>query len=222
MGYTIAKYYLLNKMDISIIFLIIALVLAVDIHEFAHALVADKLGDPTPRLNGRLTLNPLAHLDPIGSLALLLFRIGWGKPVPIDPFNLQNPRRDSAIISLAGPASNLILATILALLIRLPGASQIPILFPLVITLIIICVGLGIFNLIPVPPLDGAKIFFGFFPQEQVAAWEEALNQYGLIILIFLLFPLFGNAPLINILIMPIINFILNLLLPMNLGLSVV
>lgn len=202
-------------MDLSFIFWIIALVLAVDIHEFSHALLADKLGDPTPRLNGRMTLNPIAHLDPIGSLALLLFHIGWGKPVPIDAFNLQNPRRDAAIISIAGPASNLALATILSIIIRFSPQLAIPqLLITFFATLIIICVGLGIFNLIPVPPLDGSKILFAFFPPQEAAAWEEALNQYGLIILIFLLFPLFGNAPIINILIMPVINFILNLLLP--------
>src|SRR3989344_1658008 len=87
----------------------ISIVLAITIHEFAHAFAADRLGDPTPRLMGRLTLNPLAHLDPLGTLLLLIARFGWGKPVIFDPFNLRNPRRDSAIISLAGPVSNILL-----------------------------------------------------------------------------------------------------------------
>src|SRR3989338_7102351 len=92
----------------TLFIVIIALLSAITIHEFSHAWVADRLGDPTPRLMGRVTLNPLAHLDPIGTIALLLIGFGWGKPVPFDPFNLENPRRDSALIALAGPASNLI------------------------------------------------------------------------------------------------------------------
>src|SRR3990167_2193714 len=104
---------------IVFIFWALGLILAITIHEFAHALAADRLGDPPPRLQGRLTLNPLAHLDPIGTLMLLLTRFGWGKPVQFDPFNLANPRRDAALISLAGPVSNLLTATLLSLLIRL-------------------------------------------------------------------------------------------------------
>src|SRR3990167_10883511 len=95
-----------------------ALIIAVTIHEFAHAFAADRLGDPTPKLMGRLTLNPLAHLDVLGTLMLLIARFGWGKPVQIDPFNLQNPRRDSALIALAGPLSNLLLAVVLSLILR--------------------------------------------------------------------------------------------------------
>src|SRR3990167_10568404 len=94
------------------VFFIPALLIALTVHEFSHALVADKLGDPTPRLMKRLSLNPLNHLDPIGTLMLLFFHFGWGKPVPFDPFNLRHPRRDAALISLAGPVSNLILAAI--------------------------------------------------------------------------------------------------------------
>jgi len=87
---------------------LLAIVIAISIHEFSHALAADRLGDPTPRLAGRLTLNPLAHLDPIGTLMLILFRFGWGKPVQFDQFNLRNPRRDTMLISIAGPMSNLL------------------------------------------------------------------------------------------------------------------
>src|SRR3990167_9790844 len=97
---------------------LLAIVIAISIHEFSHALAADRLGDPTPRLQGRLTLNPLAHLDPLGTLMLLIVRFGWGKPVVFDPFNLRHPRRDAAIISLAGPVSNLILAFVCAVLLR--------------------------------------------------------------------------------------------------------
>ena len=100
------------------LYFLFGLIIAITVHEFAHALLADRLGDPTPRSQGRLTLNPLAHLDPLGTLMLFLFRFGWGKPVIFDPYNLAHPRRDAGIISLAGPASNILLATILALSLR--------------------------------------------------------------------------------------------------------
>lgn len=186
-----------------------ALLIAVDIHEFSHAWMADHLGDPTPRINGRLTLNPLAHLDPIGTLMLLIARLGWGKPVPIDPYNLENPRRDAALISLAGPASNLILATILSVFTGLLNHWVIGLFLS---PIIILNVSLAIFNLIPIPPLDGAKILFGLLPRDLAFEWEEILREYGLIILVFLLFP-FTGTPLVAYLILPIINFILDLLL---------
>jgi len=201
---------------LSFLSLALALLIAVTIHEFAHAWTADKLGDPTPRLANRLTLNPLAHLDPIGTLALLIARIGWGKPVPIDPYNLKNPRRDTAIISLAGPASNIILAFLLSLLLKIPLISQSAswqILISLIYPLILLNVSLAIFNLIPVPPLDGAKILIGFLPVKWGVKLEEAVSQYGIFLLIFLIFPFFGGASLVSYIIFPIINFILNLLL---------
>ena len=106
-----------------------ALLTAITIHEFAHAYSADRLGDPTPRSQGRLTLNPLAHLDPLGTLMLILVRFGWGKPVQFDPYNLANPKRDAAIISFAGPLSNLILATILSIILRLVSSPFSPLHF---------------------------------------------------------------------------------------------
>lgn len=188
------------------------LIIAVDIHEFSHAWMSEKLGDPTARLEGRLTLNPLAHLDPLGTLALLVAHIGWGKPVPIDPYNLKNPRRDAALISLAGPGSNLILAIILSLILRftMPSSFLVVILAPI----IILNVGLGIFNLIPVPPLDGAKIVSGFLPEESAQRFEDTLSSYGVILLLFLILPLFGGASLVSLFISPIISFLVNLLLP--------
>jgi len=185
-----------------------ALLTAITVHEFAHAWSADRLGDPTPRLQGRLTLNPLAHLDPIGTLMLLLVRIGWGKPVQFDPFNLKNPKRDAAIISLAGPASNIILAVVLAIILRL---TQSPIIPPFIILNIV----LAIFNLIPIHPLDGGKILVGLLPPTDAAKVDLFLKQYGLFILILLVFPIFGNSPVFYI-ISPVINFILSILLPGN------
>src|SRR3989344_2983229 len=106
---------LLQRDPVVALAFIVGLVFAISIHEFAHALIAYRLGDPTAKLAGRLTLNPAAHLDPIGTLALLLVGIGWGKPTPFDPFNLKNVKRDSALISVAGAASNFLLALVLSL-----------------------------------------------------------------------------------------------------------
>jgi Zn-dependent protease len=188
----------------------LALVIAITIHEFAHAWSADKLGDPTPRSQGRLTLNPLAHLDPLGTLALLLVRFGWGKPVQFDPYNLRHPQRDSALISLAGPASNLILATALSLAIHfLPLPALLAGIFSVIITLNII---LAVFNLVPVYPLDGEKIVAGLLPPRLAAEYQAVMRQYGTIILILMLFPIGGISP-IAALISPVLDFLGRLLL---------
>ncbi|MBM3209280.1 site-2 protease family protein [Candidatus Shapirobacteria bacterium] len=199
-----------------------ALVVAITIHEYAHAAAADRLGDPTARLKGRKTLNPLAHLDPLGTLMLLLFRFGWGKPVPIDSFNLRNPRRDAALISLAGPGTNLIFALILSLILRiglffgpLPLKAFLAVIFE---PIIVLNVALGIFNLLPFHPLDGGKILVGILPSELAEEWDRILSQYGLIILIFLLLPVMGTSP-VYALVFPVINLILRLFLPGGSGL---
>ncbi|MFH1840732.1 MAG: site-2 protease family protein [Candidatus Shapirobacteria bacterium] len=189
----------------------VALLAAIAVHEAAHAWAAEQLGDPTAKLQGRLTLNPLAHLDPIGTLMILFFRFGWGKPVPIDEYNLRYPRRDAALISLAGPASNLILATILAVATRGIQGLQ-----GLLEPIIILSVSLAIFNLIPIHPLDGGKILVGFLPHRLADDVENILQQYGLILMIMLVVPFWGGtSPAIS-LISPLINLILNLLLPGN------
>ena len=202
---------------ISFIFWALALVIAITVHEFAHALAAEKLGDPTPRLQGRLTLNPLAHLDPLGTLMLLLTRFGWGKPVQFDPFNLQNPRRDTALISLAGPTSNLLTASFFAILIRLApiaiGSVQSLFIEAIFTPIIFLNVALAIFNLIPIHPLDGGKILVGLLPKDLAYDWDAILNRYGTIILIFLIFPFFGSSP-ITYLLLPPIQTILGILLP--------
>lgn len=209
---------------LGFLFWLVALMVAITVHEAAHAASAERLGDPTPRLMGRLTLNPLAHLDPLGTLMLLIARFGWGKPVQFDPFNLRHPRRDSAIISLAGPAANLLTATAASLLlqlllnVRLALISQPTIGVALVVVtsllepLIFMNVILAVFNLVPIHPLDGFKIVEGVLPEEYARQWAQ-LEPYGMIFLIFLIFPIFGYSP-ISQLISPIINFILNLLLP--------
>src|SRR3990167_2882360 len=138
------------------LYFLFGLIIAITVHEFAHALLADRLGDPTPRSQGRLTLNPLAHLDPLGTLMLFVFRFGWGKPVIFDPYNLAHPRRDAGIISIAGPLSNLFLAIILSLCLHFLPLPLL--LYPLFYTVIILNISLAIFNLVPVAPLDGEKI----------------------------------------------------------------
>ena len=212
------KYNMITELlsnPLSFLIWLIALLVALTVHEFSHAAMADQLGDPTARLAGRKTLNPLAHLDPIGTLMLMFFRVGWGKPVPVDDYNLKNPRRDAALISLAGPASNLALAVLLSLLLRLPTIFnfQFSIFNLLLPPIIILNVALGIFNLLPIHPLDGAKILLGVLDNEQAYQLELFYRQFGLILLVFLLFPFFGTSPIIAI-IWPIINFIIRILVP--------
>lgn len=193
----------------ELLFFLPALIMAITIHEFAHAWMADSLGDPTPQLQGRLSLNPLKHLDPVGTLMLLFFRFGWGKPVEFDPYNLRRPRRDAALISLAGPAVNLILATVCSLLVKFTPSGSWAVLF---VPLILININLAIFNLLPVPPLDGAKILYGILPRDWADEYNDFMGRYGTILLILLIIPIGGSSLAIN-LIMPVINGITKLLL---------
>ena len=154
---------------ILIVILAISFLVALSVHEFAHAWAADKLGDPNPKIAGRLSLNPLAHLDPVGTVILPLFLImsgspivfGWAKPVEVDQFNLQNPRRDMGLLALAGPTANLLLAIMTAFVLKLTGTTTNLALSTFSLGLIYLIstnVALAIFNLIPIHPLDGGKI----------------------------------------------------------------
>lgn len=195
---------------------VVSLLLAIAVHEFAHAYAADRLGDPTPRVQGRLTLNPLVHLDPIGTALLVLAGFGWGKPVQFDPYNLSNPRRDAAIISFAGPLSNLILASIAAFLFNfgLFQNFESGLLYGILFRFVYLNILLAIFNLIPVHPLDGGKILVGLLPDSIAHDWDRILQQYGMVLLIILILPIFNGVPLASQIISPTVQFIFNLLLP--------
>ncbi|MBI3290373.1 site-2 protease family protein [Candidatus Microgenomates bacterium] len=186
-----------------------ALLLAITVHEAAHAYLADRLGDPTPRLQGRLSLNPLVHLDLWGTLLLFLAGFGWGKPVQFDPYNLKNPRRDAALISFAGPVSNILAATLASFLLRLlPDADL------LFISIIRLNVFLAVFNLVPVHPLDGGKVLSALLEPEQARAFDNFIGRYGIFILILLILPIWGGAPLLFAFLSPLINLLMGLFLP--------
>lgn len=178
----------------TIIARVIVLLIAFTIHELAHALTADYLGDPTPRNMGRITLNPLKHLDPFGTLLLIVAGFGWAKPVMVNPMNMRgNPRTSMAIVAAAGPISNVLMALLAALVFRL-GLVDFTLFAPtgfslgyLLSEFIWINLILAFFNLIPVPPLDGSKILFAILPGELVYRLRP-LEQYGFLILMLVVF----------------------------------
>lgn len=166
------------------------MLLALSLHEAAHGYIAYLLGDPTAKNAGRLTINPFSHLDPIGALCLLIFHVGWAKPVPIDTRYFKKPRRDIALVSLAGPMMNFILAFVLLLVSQFLLVSS----FEPIMILGYMCyygsvmsIGLGVFNLIPIPPLDGSKILMSFLPYDKAMAYVryEQFIQVALLILLF-------------------------------------
>ncbi len=192
---------------------IIAIVLSITIHEYAHCFITDKLGDPTPRLKGRLTLNPLKHLDPLGFIAILFLPFAWGKPAPFDPHNLKNPKKDIALIALAGPLSNLLMAALTVIGLKLLIVFQVGL--PQFITGILtvffiyflnINIALFAFNLLPISPLDGSYLLKAFLPKYTLMVYENIIDKNAGFILLLLLLTK-AIDPLLD----PIINFLLNL-----------
>lgn len=182
-----------------ILFNIPVILFALTIHEYCHALVASRFGDDTARNLGRLTLNPIKHLDVFGTILMVLVGFGWAKPVPVDPRNLRDPKRDMLFIALAGPVSNLLLALLSGLSLRYltggmlsgAGGSYTAIAFQLLTLTLVYNTALAVFNLLPVPPLDGSRILFGILPRRLENPYKS-IEPFGIIIL-FGLF-LFGEG----------------------------
>ena len=180
----------------------IMLLVGFPVHEFSHALAAYRLGDSTAKLFGRLTLNPIAHFDPLGGILLAVtfigsggsFGFGWAKPTPVNPANLQGGHRGEAIVAAAGPLSNLVLAAIAALPLRyiISSPSVFAAVPDLVIqtlaTFVLINLVLMVFNLFPIPPLDGSKVLFALLPPQTAWKWRRILEQYGFILLLIVFF----------------------------------
>ena len=171
------------------------------LHEFAHAFAAHLLGDDTAKWNGRLTLNPLKHLDPLGALMLVFVGVGYAKPVPVNPFNFRNRKRDMALTALAGPASNLLMAVVAVALFRVCSLiitdMQVLTYFWLVLIVVIarVNIGLAVFNLLPIPPLDGSRIFGLFLPERWTYTLERYSRQSTLVVMALLLVGVL-NTPL--------------------------
>ena len=172
------------------------LIIAMTVHEFAHAVTAVALGDPTPKLQGRLTLNPTAHIDPVGLLMLFIVRFGWAKPVMINPYNFKNPRRDDILVSLAGPFSNLVTAfvalLVMVLLIKF-GVQMTPGMNTVFSLILIYNINFAIFNMIPIPPLDGAQVLKQLLPYELARKFHELERYSFLILIVFLMTPILGS-----------------------------
>ena len=211
---------------------IIAILLALTVHEWAHAIVADRLGDPTPRSAGRLTLNPAAHLDPFGTLMFFLVHFGWGKPVPIDPRYFKKWRRDTALVSIAGPLSNLLLAIVAFFLLYLLAPEVMSIgsatdllfaqgvgerlhifLVQILASSLFVNLGLMAFNLLPIAPLDGSKILQAFIPARYDRAYDVFMDRGPYILIGLLVFERLFNFPILVTWITWIVNAVLNVLM---------
>ncbi len=185
------------------------LLFALTVHEFAHAWVAWRCGDPTAKMQGRLSFNPLVHLDPIGALCLLFAPIGWAKPVPVNPYNFRHPRRDDILVSLAGVAVNMATAIAVAILLRLAWAAGIQplssralaIVWVMLYELCLMSIGLAIFNLIPIPPLDGSHVLQNMLPYEQAVAYRRLAPITSMVFLVLVV-----SGAISNVIFWPVIH----------------
>ncbi len=184
-GLAITRYV---RDPILLIGLVIGFAVAVTCHEFMHAYVADRLGDSTGRLLGRMSLNPLVHLDVLGTLFLVLVGFGWGKPVPVNYSRLRGGRQGGMAVAFAGPATNFVIAAIFALPFRFGAATTLGVDYAKILAFVVFWnVLLGVFNLIPIPPLDGSKILLGLLPPQLAWNWSQ-FEMYGPFLLLLLLF----------------------------------
>jgi Zn-dependent protease len=200
---------ILSLLPENLIFLLPSLLLAITVHEFAHAWVSHRLGDPTPRYNQRITLNPLAHIDPLGMITLLLFGFGWGKAVEINPSYYRNQRQGMLLVSVAGPVSNVVTAFVLMLgfvaLLTMNPLLQGSFAAQLLSTAFSINIVLAVFNMLPVPPLDGSKVLASLLPRKYSYHFQSMAQQWGFFILIALM-----ATGLIGSILRPLTNALLN------------
>lgn len=202
------------------IYIVVAALFAIILHEIAHGFVSTWLGDPTPKRQGRLSLNPLKHLDPIGTLCLIFFHVGWAKPVVVNPDYYKNKKRGMALVALAGPLMNFLLAIfsiiIMAIFVKVNAYSNVLIIiYNFLLYFSVINLGLGLFNLIPIPPLDGSRILGAFLKDDTYEQYMK-YERYGFIIIAILLAlsSLRGNGTsFISELVDIIFNFIFRLVL---------
>ena len=171
----------------DIIYLLIALAVCVPVHEASHAWVAYKLGDPTAKAAGRVSLNPMRHLDPLGTIMIFIARFGWGKPVPFNYYNLKHPRRDAALIAIAGPVSNLLLAFVVAIILKY--MTWLPVfVFESLKTIYMLSIILFLFNLLPIAPLDGSKLIGLIIPRSKEEWYQRFLSQGPFILILLVVF----------------------------------
>jgi len=208
----------------SLLLSIPPILFALSFHEYAHGWMANRLGDPTAKNEGRLTLNPLAHLDPLGTLMIVIVHFGWAKPVPVNPFNLADPKKDMLKIALAGPVSNVLMAAATGMLIRLMqgmgmrvDASFLGFFQYMLYFLVMINLVLAIFNMIPIPPLDGSKILFGLLPAEYEESFIRYESKGPIILLGLVIVNNFLGIPIFSTIISPFVTFFSSLFVGRNL-----
>ncbi len=208
---------------IEIIIQVIVVVSSITFHEFSHGLVAYWLGDDTAKRAGRLTLNPISHLDPLGAIMLLIAHIGWAKPVPINPYNFQDLKKGTALTAAAGPASNFLLALISAFILRLfmhvipPYITNSIFFMNYIILFLYFCVfiniALGLFNLIPFPPLDGSKIIGGFMSDSMYFSYTAKEKQGAILLMIIMAISWIFHIPIFSLIIDKPLRFLTSLLI---------